>query len=113
MTLRAVFFEADDARAVADRLARDGFEAALVRERFAGEDDDEDHPWAVVTDAPEVLVELLVEERDGWLDRPGDVLPPPLDGPRDGPHEAPGDVPRRPLDLPDGPRRIKGHFRRD
>ena len=39
-----------------------------ARERFAGEDDDEDHPWTVLTDAPVVMVEVLVEEYDGWLD---------------------------------------------
>jgi 8-oxo-dGTP diphosphatase len=68
MMLRAVFFEADDATAVADRLRADGFEAAVVQERLAGEDDDLDHPWAVLTDAPEMVVELLVERYEGWLD---------------------------------------------
>jgi hypothetical protein len=65
----AVFFERHDAENVAARLSADGFVAQVVRERFAGEDDDEDHPWAVLTDAPEVMVELLVEAHDGWLDR--------------------------------------------
>ena len=41
--LRAVFYEEDDARAVAARLVHDGFEATVARERLAGEDDDEDH----------------------------------------------------------------------
>ena len=68
MSLRAVFFEEGDARAVALRLLGDGFDADVVRERFAGEDDDEDHPWAVRTDAPSVVLELLVERYDGWLD---------------------------------------------
>lgn len=69
--LRAVLFDEDDARAVAVQLRADGYEARLERERLAGEDDDEDHPWAVVTDAPQVAVELLVDEYDGWLDLDG------------------------------------------
>jgi hypothetical protein len=66
--VRGIFFDEDDARAVVARLAADGYDAALERERLAGEDDDEDHPWAVVTDAPAIVLELLVDERDGWLD---------------------------------------------
>jgi 8-oxo-dGTP diphosphatase len=66
--IRAILFEREDADAVAARLHRDGFDAEVVRERLAGEDDDLDHPWAVLTDAPEVVVELLVEQYDGWLD---------------------------------------------
>ena len=85
---RAVFFEEDAALTVASRLASDGFTAAVVRERLAGEDDDEDHPWAVLSDAPEFVLELLVERYDGWLDVP----------------EAPA-TPAPPLDLPTGPRR--------
>ena len=84
---RGVFDERDDAEAVAATLRRDGFEAWLERERFAGEDDDEDHAWAVVTDAPGVRLELLVEEREGWYDAGEPVAPP------------------APLDLPAGPRR--------
>jgi hypothetical protein len=93
--MRAIFFSDDDAEAVAARLRADGFEAAVLRERLAGEDDDEDHPWAVVSDAPAFLLEVLVDERDGWLDE--------SDGPA-------GDVPeetRPPLDLPTAPRRVK------
>ena len=101
MMLRAVFHEEDDARAVAARLARDGFEATVARDRFAGEDDDEDHAWEVATDAPEFVVDLLVEEHDGWLDA-GDGA----SGPEVG---LPGPV-TPPIELPDGPRRIKGHF---
>jgi hypothetical protein len=84
---RAVFFDEDAALEVASRLAADGFTAAVVRERLAGEDDDEDHPWAVLSDAPEVVLELLVERYDGWLDVPEDPAPLP------------------PLHLPTGPRR--------
>ena len=93
--MRAVFHEEDDARAVVARLRRDGFDAEASRERFAGEDDDEDHPWAVVTDAPEFALELLAEEYDGWVDH--DVAPPPA-------------PPTSPVDLPSAPRRVKGHF---
>ena len=85
---RAVFFEESAALATASRLVTDGFTAAVVRERLAGEDDDEDHPWAVLSDAPEVVLELLVERYDGWLDVP-----------------EPPASPAPPLDLPRGPRR--------
>jgi hypothetical protein len=91
--VRAVFFDDAAARAVADRLRADGFEAVVAREPFAGEDDDEDHPWAVATDAPAVLVELLAEPYDGWLD----------DDPATGPASRPP-----PLDLPQQPRRTNG-----
>jgi hypothetical protein len=94
--LRAIFHEEDDADAVANRLVRDGFEAIVVRERLAGEDDEEDHPWAVLTDAPEFVLDILVEKHEGWVDVHGDL--PPVD------------VPPAPIDLPTEPRRIKGHF---
>ncbi len=86
---RAVFFEEGTALTVASRLATDGFSAAVVRERLAGEDDDEDHPWAVLSDAPELVLELLVERYAGWLDLPEPPAPPA----------------RPPLDLPAAPRR--------
>jgi 8-oxo-dGTP diphosphatase len=99
--VRAIFHDEEEAAAVVGRLRDGGFEATAGRERFAGEDDDEDHPWAVVTDAPVFMVELLVEEYDGWLDLDDPVAPPAV------PPAAP---PAAPLDLPTGPRRIKGHF---
>lgn len=95
MSVRAVLYEEDHARQVADRLRAGGFDAEVARDRFAGEDDDEDHPWTVLTDAPAFMVEVLVEAYDGWVD----------DEPPDAPSPAPA-----PLDLPDGPRRVKGHF---
>lgn len=98
MTLRAVFFEEDDARAVAARLVRDGFDAEVSVDRLAGEDDDEDHPWAVVTDAPEFVLDVLTDQHDGWVDHDSAMGGA---GPVDGPP---------PLELPDAPRRIKGHF---
>ena len=85
--MRGIFFDEDHARAAADRLRADGFTARVDRERLAGEDDDEGHPWAVVTDAPEVALDLLVERYDGWLDA-GEPTPPPA-----------------PLDLPTAPKR--------
>lgn len=87
MSLRALFFEEDEARAVATRLVAGGFDAAVERARFAGEDDDEDQPWAVISDAPEAVFEIAVEEYGGWLEHPD---PPPTPSP---------------LDLPRGPLR--------
>ena len=66
--MRGIFFDEDDARAAAAQLRADGYDARVERERLAGEDDDEDHPWAVVTDAPGIALELLVERYDGWLE---------------------------------------------
>ncbi len=88
--LRGFFFDEHDARAVAGRLVRDGFEASCARQPLAGEDDDEDHPWAVRTDAPVAMLELLVEQHDGWLETPEPTAPP------------------EPMVLPDAPRRLKG-----
>lgn len=89
--MRAIFFSEDDAQQVASRLRRDGFEAEALRERLQGEDDDEDHPWAVVSDAPVITLELLVDEYDGWLDLEEPEPPAPVE----------------PLVLPRAPRRIK------
>ena len=89
--MRGIFFDEDDARTAALVLTRGGFTAEVVRERLAGEDDDEDHPWAVVTDAPAIQLEMLVETYDGWLDDADD---------------APGSG-SPPLPLPDEPKRLK------
>jgi hypothetical protein len=94
-SVRAIFFDEDDARAVVARLRGDGFEADVERERLAGEDDDEDHPWAVLSDAPAFMLELLVDAHDGWLDEEDT-----------GPQREHGDPPA-PLHLPTAPRRIK------
>lgn len=88
---RAVFFEEEHAHAVAARLRGDGFEVRVGREAFAGEDDDEDHPWAVSTDAPVTMLELLADQYDGWVDHDDDPAYRPA-----------------PLDLPMGPRRTYG-----
>ena len=87
--MRAIFFEEGDARDVVRRLLANGFEATAERERLSGEDDDEGHPWAVVTDAPGFMVELMIDEYDGWWDT------------ETGAPTAP------PLVLPTAPRRIK------
>jgi hypothetical protein len=92
--VRAIFFEEDDARAVVARLRADGFEAHIERERLSGEDDDEDHPWAVLSDAPAFMLEVLVDTHDGWLDEEPDP----------GGEQA---APLPPLHLPTAPRRIK------
>ncbi len=92
--MRAIFFDEDEARAVVARLVTDGFEAHVERERLAGEDDDEDHPWAVLSDAPGFLLEVLVDAHDGWLDEGGDDV-------------AEQTAPLPPLHLPTAPKRIK------
>jgi len=103
VNIRAVFYTEDDARAVVERLAAQGFTTDVARERFAGEDDEEDHPWAVVTDAPEVILTEFLQEYDGWLD----VEDPTGDG------AAATVVRPAPLDLPEAAKRIKNHFPRD
>ncbi|QBX54479.1 hypothetical protein EXE58_02675 [Nocardioides seonyuensis] len=88
--MRAIFFDEDDALEVVAQLRARGFGATVIRERLSGEDDDEDHPWAVVSDAPAFMLELVVDEHDGWLDEDAE--------PRQ---------PSAPLDLPAGPRQVK------
>lgn len=87
--MRGIFFTEDDARSVVAGLEREGWDSSVVRERLAGEDDDEDHPWAVLTDAPDIVFEVLVDRYDGWLDADEPVPTP------------------QPLDLPTAPKRIK------
>jgi 8-oxo-dGTP diphosphatase len=95
VTVRVLLDEEADARAVAERLQAAGFDARVARDRFAGEDDDEDHPWVVHSDAPPFMAEVVAEEYDAWVDTAADQA--------DAPAPAP-------LDLPQGPRRIKGHW---
>jgi len=66
--VRGIFFDEQEAQAAAAALVADGYDAEVVRERLAGEDNDDDHPWAVLTDAPQLRLELLVDRYDGWLD---------------------------------------------
>ncbi len=89
--MRAIFFDPADAETAVTRLVAAGYTASSVRERLHGEDDDEDHPWAVTSDAPEFVLDLLVDELDGWLDFDDQTPPSPLP----------------PLDLPAAPQRIK------
>jgi hypothetical protein len=88
--LVAYFFEREDAEEVARRLAAD--DLTVRREKFHGEDDDEDHPWTVVLppDVDQSLAEELVTQYDGWLA-----------GHESGSTEAEG------APLPDAPRRFK------
>jgi hypothetical protein len=89
--LRGIFFSEDEARAVEGLLAADGYDVALSRVRYAGEDDAEDHPWAVSTDAPGLVLEVLVDRFDGWLD--------------DEPAAGPAKPSPEPVDLPAVPKR--------
>ena len=86
---RVLLDDRDDAEAVAELLRGEGYAAWVEREAFAGEDDDEDHVWAVGSDAPAVRLEILADERDGWFDV---EEPAPTRGPA-------------PVDLPHAPRR--------
>lgn len=88
--MRGIFFDEESVRAVERRLISDGFEVTVTRERFAGEDDDEDHPWALVTDAPLTVLDLLVDQHEGWLDEEAPETP----------------APPAPAPLPEAPRRV-------
>jgi 8-oxo-dGTP diphosphatase len=85
--LRGIVFDEVAAQEIASELRSGGYQASIARERLAGEDDDEAHPWAVVTDAPEFMLEVLIDRHDGWLD----VADPPR-------------APLPPLTLPTAPR---------
>jgi hypothetical protein len=77
-----VFPAKDVAEEVAAELSDEGFtEVRVVREALAGEDDVEDHEWAVYVREENVVdesrpvaqglrdrFEALVEERGGWYD---------------------------------------------
>jgi hypothetical protein len=83
-----VFPDRDIADQVAAELAEEGFtEVRVVREALAGEDDSEDHEWAVYVREEMVADEsgpvegglrdrfsALVEEHGGWYD-PDPVAP--------------------------------------
>jgi hypothetical protein len=84
---RGIVFDEGAAREIERRLRHDGYAVTLTRERYAGEDDDEDHPWAIETDAPPVALDLLLDAHDGWLD------------------DAADQPAATPLVLPDAPRR--------
>jgi hypothetical protein len=76
-----VFPDRDTADEVAAELVEEGFAARVVREALAGEDDSEDHEWAVHVVEENVADEsgpvegglrdrfsALAEERGGWYD---------------------------------------------
>ena len=84
---RGIVFDEDAAHAIERRLRADGYAVAVARERYAGEDDDEDHPWSIETDAPATALDLLLDAHDGWLDA------------------ATASAASTPVDLPDAPRR--------
>ncbi|MBO9520317.1 MAG: hypothetical protein J7518_02165 [Nocardioidaceae bacterium] len=94
--MRGIFFDEDAAREVERLLSADGYDVSLSRVPYAGEDDDEDHPWAVTSDAPAIVLEVLVDRFDGWLDDDPDPDWAPPTG--------------TPVDLPDQPKR---HHRPD
>ena len=78
---QVVLFEETDAVAVVRTLTANGFATRIDRVPFAGEDDDEDHPWAVWTDAPHVMLELAADEFDGWVVYEDSAARAPLDLP--------------------------------
>ncbi len=94
VVVRGIFFDEAEAAAVVARLRADGYDARVEREQLSGEDDDEGHPWAVLTDAPEFVLDLLVDEHDGWLDGEENAA-------------NAGWEPPSPIELPTQPRRIK------
>ena len=77
-----VFPDKDAAEEVAEELSGEGFtEVRVLREALAGEDDSQDHEWAVYVREENVVdesrpvaqglrdrFEALVEERGGWYD---------------------------------------------
>jgi hypothetical protein len=77
--LAAYFWERENAETVAAQVPGE-----IRRDRFQGEDDDEDHPWVLLVPAStdHAVLEALLAEYDGWLesatDEPTPALPPPL-----------------------------------
>jgi 8-oxo-dGTP diphosphatase len=85
--VHASFHEREDADAVAALVPG----ARVLRDRFAGEDDEEDVAWLVEAPAAaRAVLTTLAEERDGWLVEDSG-----------GPSHV------RPLPLPEAPRRLK------
>lgn len=60
MVTRIHFDNAEDADATSEAIAEAGFEVALIKERFAGEDDDEEIAFVVATPASEAEVSGLI-----------------------------------------------------
>jgi hypothetical protein len=74
-----VFADRDVAEEIADELDSEGFaEVHVVREDLAGEDDSEDHDWAVYVRTPDeegyaARFEALAAENDGWYEADPDT----------------------------------------
>jgi anion-transporting ArsA/GET3 family ATPase len=66
--------ERDAAEEVAEQLAAEGLaQVRVVREALAGEDDSEDHEWAVLVRTPDdpawtARLREVAEAHDGWYD---------------------------------------------
>ena len=94
----AHFDEGDDADVVVAALRADGYEVAVRREGFAGEDDSEDRAWLVRVEGAagaERLTALVADVELAWMvdhEVPTPVPPPP---------------PPPPPPLPTGPKRLK------
>lgn len=100
MAVRVSCVEQEQAEELVRALLTAGFDAGVMRERFAGEDDDEAVVYVVHTDAPAESVEDLVAGTDASVEDV-DALT--------GQSEAAGGVPERadPVDLPEAPRRLQ------
>lgn len=60
------FDDEEEAGATRSSLEAAGFRAEVVKERFHGEDDDEELVFVVLTDAPAADARELIQG-DGWL----------------------------------------------
>ncbi|MGL5405672.1 MAG: hypothetical protein ACRDAX_02600 [Propionibacteriaceae bacterium] len=69
MTTRIHFDSEDAAVEAAEILDDNEYEVAVIKERFAGEDDDEEIVWVVATTADEVSVrEFLDLDDEAWVE---------------------------------------------
>lgn len=69
MVTRVHFEEETDAADAADVLYDAGQEVAVIKERFAGEDDDEEIVFVLATPCDEAKVrELLDLDEDAWVE---------------------------------------------
>jgi hypothetical protein len=85
VTVRVTFHDADEADALVQALLTGGYDAGVARERFSGEDDDEEIVYVVHTDAPAAELAELVDGIDAWVEvsdpmsgTSAAVAPPPL-----------------------------------
>lgn len=69
MVTRVYFDDPEPADEAAHVLYEAGHEVAVIKERFAGEDDDEDVSYVLATPAPEETVRtLLTLDDDAWVE---------------------------------------------